>query len=205
VAVEMPPGTILGDFSRRHPELRLEIHNRMSLGGGLMLFELTVLGPAAGDHLKELSQFATIRRVEIYSSSGQAAVYRLTMTQPVIEQIAERHGLLARYPVTARNGFLRFETVSDAARIRRLLADMRRRLGPANVEAVREDLYARSTFGLTSAQEAVARTALAEGYFTVPRGITLTQLARRLGRSKSTVSVALNKIRERLIDNLLNA
>ena len=200
----MPKGTILGDFSRHHPELRLEVHNRIGMGSKEMLFELIVHGLGASGYLDELRRFRTARRVEIYAASAESAVYRVTMSLPVIEQIAEAHGLLARYPVTARRGFVRFETVSSADRIRRLLVDLRRRLGPSEVEAVRQDTYTQGSLGLTPAQEAVFRTALSEGYFTVPRQITLTQLARRLGRSKSTVSVTLNKIREHLVENLMN-
>jgi predicted DNA binding protein len=41
---------------------------------------------------------------------------------------------------------------------------------------------------------------MAAGYFAVPRGITLTDLARQIGRSKSAVSEAIAIIERKLLE-----
>jgi len=44
---------------------------------------------------------------------------------------------------------------------------------------------------------------MAAGYFAVPRGITLTALARRLHRSKSSISESLALIEKQLLETAL--
>ncbi len=53
---------------------------------------------------------------------------------------------------------------------------------------------------MTAVQRAMFRQALERGYFDVPRRITLTQLARELSRSKSTVSMTLATVERKLAE-----
>ena len=46
---------------------------------------------------------------------------------------------------------------------------------------------------------------MAAGYFAVPRGITLTDLARRLDRSKSAVSEAIAIIERKLLESAMRS
>jgi predicted DNA binding protein len=54
--------------------------------------------------------------------------------------------------------------------------------------------------GLTSIQRALFRQALALGYFEVPRRITLTQLAHKVSRNKSSVSTTLATVERKLAE-----
>jgi predicted DNA binding protein len=56
---------------------------------------------------------------------------------------------------------------------------------------------------LTEIQQQLLSQAMAAGYFAVPRGITLTDLARRLDRSKSAVSEAIAIIEKKLLESAL--
>lgn len=56
---------------------------------------------------------------------------------------------------------------------------------------------------LTDRQEDVARAAVRSGYYEVPRGISLTDLARRLGVSPSSLSELLRRAEGRALRHLL--
>jgi predicted DNA binding protein len=56
---------------------------------------------------------------------------------------------------------------------------------------------------LSAAQHQLLNQAMAAGYFAVPRGITLTELARRLNRSKSGISESIALIEKKLFETAL--
>jgi predicted DNA binding protein len=58
---------------------------------------------------------------------------------------------------------------------------------------------------LTEAQQQLLTEAMAAGYFAVPRGITLTDLARRLNRSKSSLSEAIAVIERKLLESAMRS
>jgi predicted DNA binding protein len=58
---------------------------------------------------------------------------------------------------------------------------------------------------LTTTQNQLLAQAMAAGYFAVPRGITLTGLASKLGRSKSTLSEMMAQIEKKLLESALNS
>jgi predicted DNA binding protein len=190
-------------FSRKYPDLRLELLNRMELGHGELLVELRMLGADAGRLAREWSDYPGVTALESYPESERSVLYRVTSTVPSIERITREHGVLTRYPIVVQDGWARFETFGRPAQIRAYLEDLRRRIGPNRVESVRQGSASLRSLGLSPAQDAVFREALSSGYYGSPRGISVTTLARNLGRSKSTVSVTLAKIQRRLADSAL--
>jgi len=190
-------------ISHAHPELRIEILNRMDVDPDHQLMEVRVLGRDAAQYADELRRIPGVLQVDVYSATERSAMYRaLLPTAPAI-QVLRAHRVLTRYPIVVQDGWARFETIATRSQIRRMLRDFGGRVGPARVEAVRRGVVRTEDLGLTSPQEAVFRAALQAGYFNAPRGVSLTELARRLGRSKSTVSEQLAKVQRRLAESAL--
>jgi predicted DNA binding protein len=203
VAARLQETTWGSIFSRKHPELRMELLNRMELHGGELLVELRLLGPGAERLEEEWRELPRVVALESHREADTAYLYRVVATTPTIHAITQRHGVLTRYPIVVQDGWSRFETFGRPEQIRGFLADLRKEIGPNRVESVHQGSASFQSLGLTPAQDTVFRAALSSGYFGAPRGISVTTLARNLGRSKSTVSVALAKIQRRLADSVL--
>jgi predicted DNA binding protein len=203
VAAQLQATTWGALFSRKYPELRMELLNRMELHGGELLVELRLLGPGADRLAEEWRELPRIVELESHRESDRAYLYRVVSTTPTIHAITQRHGVLTRYPIIVQDGWSRFETFGRPEQIRGFLADLRKEIGPNRVESVYQGSASFQSLGLTPALDTVFRAALSSGYFGAPRGISVTTLARNLGRSKSTVSVALAKIQQRLADSVL--
>jgi predicted DNA binding protein len=201
LALQLPEGAVGSAVSRAHPEVRFDIINRMELGTELVLYEIRVHARGAGGFLDEVRRFASVVDVEVHMDAPDVATYRLTQRMPVVLQVIQHHRVLARYPMTIQNGWLRFETVARPAQVRALLREMSRRVGPNRVEAVRRGTMVGQNLGLTPSQHALFRVALSEGYFGAPRAITVSELAKKLARSKSGTSEMLSKIQRRLAEN----
>lgn len=203
VAARLEESTWGSQFSRRHPELRMELLNRLETRPGELLVELRMFGPDAGRLADEWRLFPGIVALESQTEPEQSVLYHVTSTTPSIHAITSRHKVLTRYPIVVQDGWSRFETFGRPEQIRAFLDELRERIGPNRVESVRRATASFRSLGLTPAQDTVFRAALSNGYFGAPRGISITTLAHRLGRSKSTVSVTLAKIQQRLADSAL--
>jgi predicted DNA binding protein len=181
----------------------MEILNRMELLPGELLVELRLLGAGAERLGEQWHELPGILAIESHRESDRSTLYRVTSNTPSIHSVTQRHGVLTRYPIVVQDGWSRFETFGRPEQIRAFLDDLRREIGPNRVDSVRQGSASCRSLGLTPAQDTVFRAALSTGYFGAPRGISVTSLAQRLGRSKSTVSVTLAKIQRRLADSAL--
>jgi predicted DNA binding protein len=196
------PGTLVYEFTRAHPENEFEILNRMEVPGDLLLIEVRVTGPDPGRLAREGTQFSEVVSVEAFPTGPRECLHRVLQRLPPMHRIAREHRILARYPLRIRAGALEFETVARRPQMRALVRALERDVGPTRVLSVRPAFPSLDTLGLTPAQKIVFREAVSAGYFGVPRGISVTELAQRLGRSKSTISIALAQIQRRLADRV---
>ena len=120
---------------------------------------------------------------------------------PPFIRIAKEHGLLLRYPRTVEGGTITCETVAHRTQLQGFVAALRDMGRKARVLSLRADAVRSASLTLTAPQRNIFQQALAAGYFEVPRRITLTQLAHKLGRSKSSVSVELAIVERKLAEN----
>ncbi len=203
LAVELPRGTVGSAISRAHPELRFEVENRMEVPPDRLLLDARMYGPGAGNLADEFRRQPGVVSVDVQDDGTEIAMYRITLRTPLIQKVAREHPVLTRYPLTIRDGWLRFETVAKASQVRALLRDMTNRVGTSHVEAVRRGPVLARSLGLTPPQDALFRAAMNAGYFGSPRGISVSDLAEKLGRSKSSTSVMLSKIQRRLAESAI--
>jgi len=190
-------------FTRAHPSMRVELLDRIEVGQNLLLAELRMMGPGAFEWPTESLHYPNVLHIETLPESGNSVVYRVTYQTPSIHTITRRHGVLTRYPIVVQNGISQFETFASNAQMRSYLKELKARVGPSQVGIVHQGSVSAQTLGLTANQVAIFQAAVGAGFFHVPREITLTELAGRLGRSKSTISTALVKIRKRLAESAL--
>lgn len=190
-------------FSRNHPGCRLELLDRMEVEPDLILVEVRMMGPGAFEWAQESQKEPGVVHVESHVEDARTVLYRVTFRAPRIHIITRQHQVLIHYPIIIQNGVSQFETFGTGPQMRAYLEDLRGRIGPSHVSAVRRAHLPAQSLGLSPAQDAIFRDAVAMGYFQSPRGISVTELAERLGRSKSTISTALAKIQQRLAESAL--
>ncbi len=190
-------------FSRAHPGVRIELLDRLEVGTDLILVEVRMMGPGAFDWARESQKEPGVVRVESHVEDSRTVLYRVTFRAPAIHIVTREHKILIHYPIIIQSGVSQFETFGTGPQMRSYLDDLTRRVGPSHVTAVRRASVPSASLGLTQVQDTIFRDAVALGYFRSPRAISVTGLAERLGRSKSTVSAALVKIQRRLAESAL--
>jgi hypothetical protein len=201
VDVEMNRHVWLSRFTRKHPDLVVEVHNVLVVGQHRVLGDFEILGPRF-DWKDEIGGFPDVLEVGPLDVPPDLGRYRVLFRETVLVPLMVKLEVLLRYPTTARNGLLSFETVDRVSQIRQLLGALRRAGIKSRIASLRKEFLRSRRPNFTPAQREMFQQALAMGYFHVPRRITLTRLSQKLSRSKSTVSETLAIVERKLAETV---
>jgi predicted DNA binding protein len=197
---EMPHGGITYQFTRRHPEILILITSAQPLSAGRVLVEASFMEPRPSDHSEELGRMKGVESVVRLGPVGPQTRYQVIAREPSYLETADKLEVVLRYPRAAQNGEYFIEVASSVSHLRRLIGRLRRISPKVTIAAFGRDRPRRSPTDLTARQSALLRQALLAGYFDVPRRISLTGLAQKLGRSKSSVSHGLALVERSLAE-----
>jgi HTH DNA binding domain len=198
---ELPHTNFLYTFSRAHPEILIVITATQQLDPGRVLAELDLVEPSPTDHSEELQHLRGVFSATRLGPIGPRTRYQGTAEKPAYLVLADELEVLCRYPRIVQNGEHAIEVASRVSQLRKLVLELRDLSSQVVVGAFGRERMRTLPAALTPRQDALLHQALAAGYFDVPRGISLTGLARKLGRSKSSVSQALALIEKQLIES----
>lgn len=199
VRVTVPPARWLGALSRAHPQVGFEVLDRLEIAPGRVLFEMRVPARSPGAWSRAIGAQAGVRSVEPITSGPGVEVYRVLYAGRTFLPLVKRHRVLRRFPFTVRNGDTSWTLVGSEPRIRAFLADLGRTGAAFRVESVRSRPGPAGSIALTSRQQEILGRAVAEGYFEVPRRVSLSELSRRIGVANSTLSVTLALIERKIV------
>jgi hypothetical protein len=186
-------------FSEGRPEVRIEVRDRLELARGVTLFEIQLRGREVRDWAEEIRCLPRVVGVERIASSPGEALLRVFFRGRTYIPLHRDLGLIRQHPFPVHGGIARWTVIGPAPKVRRLVERLQREGEGMRVEFIRpvESLGARPT--LTVRQDEVLQRALAAGYFDVPRRISLSDLAARLGVAVSTLSVTLALIEKKIL------
>ncbi len=203
--IRIPKDLWTGPFSSRHPQLRLEVLNRTEVDSELSVSDYWIGGGAPGEWAAEISAFPDVRQVDGLATVGEGCLYRIKYRNPPVVGVYRRLRLPLQFPLRIQAGYITWEIVARYGEFRTILAHARTADEHLQVVSVRRRALRSHLPLLTDAQHALLTEAMASGYFAVPRGITLTELARKLDRSKSSVSEGIAVIEKKLVESALSA
>jgi predicted DNA binding protein len=201
VRVRIPSAVWVGRFSTKHPTLRIELLSRTDQSPKVSLADFWIAGGQGGEWTDELARFREVYAVDCLYRLGLGYVYRLRMKSSPIVGVYRRLGLTYQFPLHIRAGLIDWEIAARLSVFNRVLAFLRSEDPATHIVSIRRHRRRGNLPELTEAQLGLLNTALSEGYFAVPRGITLTELARKLGRSKSTISRSLALIEKTVLES----
>ncbi|HYA10968.1 MAG TPA: helix-turn-helix domain-containing protein [Thermoplasmata archaeon] len=201
--LRIPPDLWTGGFSERHRALRLEALNRTDLTEDTSISDYWISGHPPGAWAAEIESYADVVRVESLAEVADGCLYRVTYRNPPVVYAYRRLKLPIQFPLRIQGGFITWEVVGRRAEFDEVLRFARSRTKEVSVVSIRRRPLRSHLPLLTESQHRLLAQAMAAGYFAVPRGITLTELARALGRSKSSTSEAIALIEKKLLESAL--
>jgi hypothetical protein len=201
--LSIPEGVWTGPFSKRHPTVRLEALNRTEVSPDVSVSDYWISGAPPGAWGREIASFPDVLRVDSLTEVGGGCLYRVTYQNPQIVYLYRRLEVPMPFPLRIQGGCITWEVVARASEFEEIMGYLRGRDRNLKVMSIRRRPLRHHLPMLTEAQESLLREAMAAGYFAVPRGITLTDLARKLDRSKSSVSESIAIIERKLLETVL--
>jgi predicted DNA binding protein len=144
---------------------------------------------------------AGVISISVLGTRGSTARYLAIVRRPRFVSLASDLQALLRFPQTVANGRYLVEVAAPVSRLRELVQGLRRISDHVEVLRFGHDPMRSFPPTLTSHQQFFLRQALDAGYFDVPRRVTLTGLATRLHRSKSSLSQTLARIERELVES----
>jgi len=201
--VRMSTGTWTMKFTRAHPGARVEILNRSAINGDLGVSDYWITGGVPGAWTREIQSYPDVKKVDALAEVGGGSLYRVSDRNPPVVHLYRKLGLPLQFPMRMQAGYIRWEVVSRQDEFRAILAYAREVDPRVEVVSIRNRPLRSHLPMLTETQQALLTRAMSEGYFAVPRGITLTELARRLNRSKSAISESIATIEKKLLESVM--
>ena len=199
IEIDLPEEVWLKGFTHDHPNLLVELHNILVVPNQKVLADVEIR-PSGTDWKDEIATFPDVEDVVPLEVPPETGRYRVLSQESRVVSVIVELEILLRYPTRAKNGVVSFETVDQISRIRSLVATLRSRGFRPRIVSLRKEFFRSREPSMTAVQRAMFRDALESGYFDVPRRITLTQLAQKLSRSKSTVSETLAVVERKLAE-----
>jgi hypothetical protein len=201
--IRMATGTWTMKFTQAHPEVRAEVLNRSDIDKDVAVSDYWISGGPPGVWSREIQSYPDVVKVDALAEVGEGSIYRVTDRNPPVVYLYRRLGVPLQFPMRMQAGFIRWEVVSRRTEFEQILRYARVVDPQVQVLSIRNGPLRSHLPILTGAQQALLTRAMAEGYFAVPRGITLTELAKRVNRSKSSVSEAIATIEKKLLESAL--
>jgi predicted DNA binding protein len=199
----MPKFLWTAGFSGAHPTVRMEVLNRTDLSRDTSVSDYWIGGEAPGVWAEEIASYSDVLHVESLAEVADGCIYRVTYRNPPVIDHFRRLRLPMQFPLKIQAGRITWEVIARRAELEQTLAYARSRDPELQISSIRHRPLHSHLPMLTEAQARLLTQAMDAGYFAVPRGTTLTDLARRLGRSKSALSEALARIEEKLLASAL--
>ncbi len=199
----MPRSIWTGEFSTRHPLIRLEVLNRHDVSRDDSVSDYWIAGVPPGVWANEISRFPDVLHVDSLAGVGEGCIYRVTYRNPGVVYVYRELRMPLQFPLRIQGGLIEWEVVARHAEFQAILAYARQIDPQLQVVSIRRRPLRSHLPLLTNSQQELLHRAMAAGYFAVPRGISLTELAGQLGKSKSSVSEAIALIEKKLLESAL--
>jgi hypothetical protein len=182
-------------MATRHPETSIDVIGYSLMDDG-MLVDIRVHTNNFPEWIEELRSFPDVHDVRVLGRGQNATTARVIYRgNEVFADICRLH-LILRVPFTIKDGVTDVVMAGPDGSIKRFVS-MFPKLKP-EVEAVYEAEKEKESL-LTRRQAYVFRCAWAAGYFEVPRHVTLTELAARMGVAVSSLSEMLAVVEKKLL------
>jgi hypothetical protein len=201
--IRIPKGLWTGQFSREHPNVNVEVLNWADVSKDSSVSDYWISGQPPGTWAREIAQYPDVIKVDSLAEVGEGCLYRITYRNPPVIYLYRELGLPIQFPLRIQGGSIRWEVVARRSEFDEVLRHAAKADPGFQILSIRRRPLRNHLPVLTDSQHHLLTQAMAAGYFAVPRGITLTDLARRLDRSKSAVSEAIAIIERKLLESAL--
>ena len=198
VKVKFPDQFWISDIFEKFPNVKMEIEYFLpydleeSIGNSI----IKVQDFAIQKVIESVKTHPSVQGFTILEQEENQVRFNVKTKDPYLLYALIKCGVLVKFPVNVRDGFAYWRLISSRESIDKLLSIFEQK--NINFELLRIGsspyILEEEKEQLSIEESHVLDEAIKQGFFEIPRLISLEELANHLGRSKSALSVMLRKI-----------
>lgn len=201
---DIPLDHWVGKINRKFPNIGFRFLAIMPIANQEFLINSVI--SFVGGEFEPLEQtietLPSIMEYQLLQTRPIEKIYRIKARGHIIYFIAIKYNLIVEFPIIIKNNHAYFKIVGERQELGKFLDDRAiqkigfsiRKIGKYNIEQFKTNL--------TSRQLHIFKRAKEEGYYEIPRRITLTELAKKENISKSTLSIIIQRIHRNFLSNI---
>lgn len=196
IKIELPKKKWISVLSREFSDNLFSITSMSLLNENICNILIKITGKDLENLTKKLKNYPTISDNSIIDDSGSSIMLNVKSKGPVLLSIFNKEEIVPIYPIHIQAGWGEWHFFATRERITAIFDDFKAK--GINVELKSVGKY-KAKHKLTDRQLEILDQARREGYFEIPRKITLNNLAGKLNISPSTLSESLRRINKKLL------
>ena len=202
LSINIPQNKWLATFNRNFPELNFHILSNFLIGENTGITSFQIRGSTVKQFISHFKDKLAKNSSQILFEGEDLVILNIKEDDPWILNTLVKTELLISYPVLVKEGKIRMEAITDRSKVDKFLTQLKKKGIEAKIERI--GYFYKSTL-LTQRQNEIINLAYQNGFFNIPRSISLTEFAKDLNISKSALSETLRRIFKKLANNYLNS
>jgi predicted DNA binding protein len=198
IKIKFPEEIWISEIFKKFPDIKMEIlyflpyDLEKSIGNAI----IEIKHYNVDSIIKEIENHPSVFEFNALEKEENRVQFNVKTSDPYLLYAVIKCGVLVNFPVRVKEGNAYWKLISSRERIDQLLTLFEKkridfsllRIGKAPYDLNEEQ------YKLSLEESQVLDKAINLGFFEVPRNISLEELANKLGKSKSALSVMLRKI-----------
>jgi predicted DNA binding protein len=198
IKIKFPDEIWISEIFKKFHDIRMEIEYFLpydlekSIGNALVEIIHHNLNPI----IDEIKNHNSVIEFSLLEQEDNRIKFNVKTKDPYLLYAVINCGALVDFPVNVRDGYAYWRIISSRERIDKLLTLFEKKHINFDLLRIGNSPYSLESdkAKLTLEESEVLDKAIELGFFEIPRDISLEDLANRLGKSKSALSVMLRKI-----------
>jgi predicted DNA binding protein len=201
IEIKLPEYVWVGKVSRKYPDFEFIFRSAIPIQHDDMicnnLFAIQGVNPSRClDFIQNLPE---LRELKLLEQSPTELLLMVQTKGHIIIYYLLKYSLAVQFPIIIKNGITDLHIAGIHQHIDNFIEDLTRHGMDVSIKQIGKYNCSSLAAKLTARQKNVFEAARNQGYYDTPRKITLSDLAKNLSISKSTLSVILQRIHKTLL------
>lgn len=198
IKIKFPDKLWISELFKTFPDLKMEISYFLpydlekSIGNSI----IEIMHYNIDSIIQEIRNHPSVFEFSILEQEDKKLKFNVKTKDPYLLYAVIKCGVLINFPVRVKDGYAYWRLISSRKSIDQLLTLFEQRNIDFELLRIGKSPYLLEDdkYKLTYDESNVLDKAISLGFFEIPRKISLEELANKLGKSKSALSVMLRKI-----------
>ncbi|NHI92370.1 MAG: hypothetical protein EAX96_07685 [Candidatus Lokiarchaeota archaeon] len=196
IEIEIPQDKWISVITREFPDINLKILSMFLISENTGNTLIRIQGESFQPFILKLKEHKSIMEYSEISHNPDAMLLNVKMKNPKMLISSIENELLLNFPISVQNGWAKWEIYGSRDKIHNFIQHLSLKEINIKLKSIGKHLEKNK---LTHRQEEILNQAINEGYYEIPRKISLSELAVTLNISTSALSENLRRIYKKLL------